>query len=365
LHRRGRRHLGRLLGLEFQEFLHIADGAFELADAILGFLQGTALGRHLLLQGLQSFLGLRVRLAGAGSRLPLGQLEHILGRGRRGRGLFLGQGRDLAGGGFFFRLGHRPRHFGQFPAIGMPFDGMSAHGARGLPGRGGHHLAGFGHIEDLAAFQPVHVVVGEGALVGLIEAHHHLFQAHFRRLHLAGDGAQGFTRSDRTIAPRSGGGRSRGRGQRLRLLHLGAGGLPRFAIAASLGNGHRFDGFRGLRVGDRIQQDGVFTDDPTGTPVEFDQQIQKGIGHACGGRDADDGLAVGALIHGEAQVAQGLDTIDARLFIGVVAGDPGRDVRQFLLADGEQFDLRPEGLSQGGLNRELAEPRGAGGARRE
>jgi hypothetical protein len=55
----------------------------------------------------------------------------------------------------------------------------------------------------------------------------------------------------------------------------------------------------------RIEQEGVLAHQTTGCPVEFEQQIDKGIVDRPGGRQPDDRLAIGSLVNGQRDARTG------------------------------------------------------------
>ena len=363
LRRGGLRRLGCLLGLQFQQFLHVLDRAFKVGHTFLRLAQRATLGGDLLLQAVQTLLNLGIGLARRGARITFGQLENVLWGRRCGGRFILSLGFDGTGGRLAFSHGDFLGQARQLLAIGVPLRRMALHQLVRFPGRIGHGGVQARDVEHLTALEAVHVVAQERCLVGLVKPDHHLFQGHFRWPDLACDGAQGFASLDRPIPLGRLGRRGRlGQGLGLgRLGHRGRHGhRTGFSRAAGLGDHGRLDRLGGFGVLHGIQQHGVFADQPSRAPVQFDQQVQEGVRHARSGADADDGLTVGPLIHGETQTAQGLGTIDAGLLEGIVAGQLGGNVSQLVLGHREQLDLGPKWLSQGGLNGQLAQAGGLG-----
>ena len=122
-----------------------------------------------------------------------------------------------------------------------------------------------------------------------------------------------------------------------------AGGATR---TDSGGRRDRLAGRRTRRVDRRVEQHGVFTEQPAARPVGLHQERHEGFGDRPGRGDAQDVPAVGALGNPEVEVDQERRAVEAVADESVAGGERGTQRPEVLLVRRDQLDFSVKGLIQ-------------------
>ncbi len=292
-------------------------------------------------------------------------------RGRRGRALVgcheaeptcIGRGARPCGG----------RRAGT-GAPGAPVVVLACHLGRSGRGRDARHFRGLWNSQRAARVQHVDVARERGGVL-LVDGHHRAIDVGARaRVGRARDAIQGVVRADLIRRARFDAGHGGRGGDRRRAVGLH--GRRRFGGRRlgchRLGHTHarrtagtharRGDGWcsrlRRARCVDRgVEQDGVLAQQAAARPAGLDEQRDEGLGDGSRRSDPEHVAAIRGLADAEAEVGQVARTVEPVAGERLAGSERGAERAQVVLRGRHELDLGVEGLVQGRIQANIAQP---------